>query len=125
MAIELKASGCNFFITTVALSPHKVLSYILPLVCNPYVPSKGVHPFEGFATIITPKRFSVSVNCLMPIQCACCHKAFSTYRTLIRSLPCVTPHVRFQVMNIAETFVTNTALPWLLSVFLTLYLVKI
>lgn len=88
-----------------------------------HVPAKGLHPFEGFATEITHKLFSLSVNRLVSIQSARRDKSLSAYVTPVRPLPCVSPDMCCKVGAIAETLLTNRATIRLLFILLAVVVV--
>lgn len=76
---------------------------------TPRVPAKGLHPFEGFSTVITHKVFPLSMDGLVSVEGAGCDKGLSADFTSVRPFPCVCPNVSCQVGAVTEALLTHRA----------------
>lgn len=83
--------------------------HILSLVHTSHVPAEGLHPFEGFATVVTDKVFPFSVDRLVSVQSARCDKSLPAYFTSVGPLPCVCPDVSCQVGAVTEALFADRA----------------
>ncbi len=74
-----------------------------------HVPAEGLHPLEGFTTVITDKVFPLSVDRLVSVQSARCDESLPAYFTPVRPLSCVCPDVSCQVGAVTEALFADGA----------------
>lgn len=90
---------------------------------NSHVSAKRLHPFKGFATIITHKVFPLCVDRLVSVQSARGDKSLPAYFTSVRPLTRVCPDVSGQVGAVTETLFTHRAAVGLLFALLAIVVV--
>lgn len=83
-----------------------------------HVSAKRLHPFEGFATVITDKVFALRVDGLVSIQRTCCDKGLPAYLTSVWPLSRVRPDMSCKVAAVIETLFADRAAVGLLSALL-------